>query len=139
LMSRAVRPRIVWLGKDTATGLFRNREVDGVDATEDISVVYFGAELFFANVGTFRDSVLTEVDERSPRAVVIDAEAITDIDTTAVDELVKLSDELASRDITLVFARLEHAAGKALESGGLELEDRQFGRVEQALEALIEQ
>ncbi|MCL1601769.1 MAG: sodium-independent anion transporter [Actinomycetia bacterium] len=136
LMSRAVRPRIVWLGKDSNSGLFRNRKEDGVDATEGISVVHFGAELFFANVGTFRDSVLDEVDERRPRAVVIDAEAITDIDTTAADEVVKLVDELASRDVTVVFARLQDPARAVLVSGGLEMNDRDFGRVELAVEAL---
>ena len=138
LMSRAVRPRILWLGKDSKSGLFRSREQDGVDATQDISIVHFGAELFFANVGSFRDSVLAEVDERNPRAVVIDAEAITDIDTTAADEIVKLADELALKDVTLVFARLEGPAKSALESGGLDMADRDFGRVERAIEALTD-
>jgi len=136
LMSRAIRPRISWLGKDPVSGLFRDREEDGIDATRDISIVHFGAELFFANVGSLRDSVLAEVEERHPRAVVIDAEAMTDIDTTAVDEFVKLIDELASQDVELVFARLRKPARLALESGGIDMDGRDFGRVERAVEAL---
>jgi high affinity sulfate transporter 1 len=136
LMSRAVRPRIVWLGKDSASGLFHNRESDGVDATHDISVVQFGAELFFANVGSFRDSVLAEVDARHPRAIVIDAEAITDIDTTAADEVVNLDNDLESQGVALVFARLQEPARQALEAAGLDLHEREFGRVERAVEGL---
>jgi len=138
LMSRAVRPRTIWLGKDSSSGLFRRREEGGVDAIHDISIVHFGAELFFANVGSFRDSVLTEVDERHPRAVVIDAEAITDVDTTAADEIVKLADKLALQDVTLVYARLQDPAKSALESGGLDMSDRDIGRVERAIEALTD-
>jgi SulP family sulfate permease len=139
LMSRAVRPRIMWLGKDSTSGRFRNRDDDRVDVKTDISVMHFGAELFFANVGSFRDSVIAEVDERGPRAVVIDAEAITDIDTTAVDELVKLHAELASRDVMLAFARLGDPARQALESGGLDMSDHDFGRIESAIETLANQ
>jgi len=139
LMARAIRPRILWLGKDPVSGLFRNRDEDGIDVTRNVSVIHFGAELFFANVGSLRDSVLAEVDERHPRAVVIDAEAMTDIDTTAVDELVKLTDELASQDVILAFARLRDPARLALESGGLDLHERNFGHVGQAIEGLSNQ
>ena len=136
LMSRAVRPRIVWLGRDQGSGLLVDRDDDGVDATSGIVVIQFGAELFFANVGSFRDAVLAEVDAGQPTAIVIDAEAITDIDTTAADELAKLHEELASRDVVLAVARLQEPARQAMKSAGLDLSDRDFVRVEDAVERL---
>ena len=136
LMSRAVRPRIVWLRRDQDSGALVDRDDDGVDATPDLAIVQFGAELFFANVGSFREAVLAEVGDRPIRAVVIDAEAITDIDTTAADELLKLRDELASRNVALAVARLQEPARQAMESAGLDLSDRDFARVEDAVEWL---
>jgi anti-anti-sigma regulatory factor len=113
-----------------------DRDDDGVAATPRIAVIQFGAELFFANVGSFRDAVLAEVDVGQPTAIVIDAEAITDIDTTAADELVRLHEELASRDVVLAVARLQEPARQAMKSAGLDLGDRDFGRVEDAVERL---
>lgn len=138
LMSRAVRPRIIWLARDPRSGLYRDREDEGVDITEGISVVHFGAELFFANVGSFRETVLAEVDERHPKAVVIDAEAITDIDTTAADEILKLHDELESRNVIIAFARLPEPVRNGLMLGGYDLEGRDFTHVDLAVEALAE-
>jgi high affinity sulfate transporter 1 len=70
----------------------------------------FDAPLFFANGEMFRRRVLRLVDEADPpvRWVVIAAEPITDIDTTAVTSLVRLQDELHERGIELGFAELKH-------------------------------
>ena len=55
----------------------------------------FDAPLFFANARTFRDQIrrLAAVDPR-PRWILIAAEPITDVDTTAADMLVDLDEEL---------------------------------------------
>ncbi len=136
LMSRAVRPRIVWLGTDQDSGRLVDRDRDDADTTPDIAVVQFGAELFFANVGSFRDAIFAEIEAGQPTAIVIDAEAITDIDTTAADELVKLHAELASLGVVLAVARLQEPARQAMESAGLDLSDRDFARVEEAIDSL---
>ncbi|GMQ94828.1 MAG: SulP family inorganic anion transporter [Acidimicrobiia bacterium] len=136
LMARAVRPRIVWLGRDASSGLFRNRDRAGVDDIADVSIVQFGGELFFANVGSLRDAVLAEVDERQPKAIVLDAEAVIDVDTTAADELVKLVGELASRDVLFAFARLRDPARHAIVSAGIEPGELGFVRIDEAVDAL---
>jgi MFS superfamily sulfate permease-like transporter len=55
----------------------------------------FDAPLFFANARTFRDQIrrLAATDPR-PRWIVIAAEPITDVDTTAADMLAELDEEL---------------------------------------------
>ena len=95
--------------------------------------------MFFANVWSFTGSVLNEVDEQHPKAVVINAEAITDIETTVSGELVKLLDELPWHNVMLAFARLQDPVGLTSESGGLDVNDRDCGRVECAIEGSANQ
>ena len=76
-----------------------------------IVIIRFDAPLFFANAGMFDDWVRSVVDaENGPvpvRHVVLAAEPITDIDSTAIDELVALDDHLAAAGIELVFAEMK--------------------------------
>ena len=136
LMRRAVRPRITWLAYDEPTGRFVDRGDASGDGGGDVSIVRFGAELFFANVGTLRDAVLQEVEDRSPSAIVFDAEAVTDIDTTAEDELRKLLDELEGGHVAYALARLQPGLRTGLELAGIDLSDRDFNRLTEAVEYL---
>ena len=71
-------------------------------------IVRFDAPLFFANGGMFDDYVRSVVDASDGvHTVILAAEPITDIDTTAIDELVELDDFLASRGIELVIAEMK--------------------------------
>ena len=69
----------------------------------------FDAPLFFANAEVFRDRLrerIAEADEPI-RWVVIAAEPITDVDTTAAAVLDEIKSELDRRGITLAFAELK--------------------------------
>jgi high affinity sulfate transporter 1 len=76
----------------------------------------FDAPLFFANARTFRDQIrrLAAVDPR-PRWILIAAEPITDVDTTAADMLVDLDDELNAAGTSLAFAELKEPVRAKLE------------------------
>jgi len=84
----------------------RGRHIPG------LVLLRFDAPLFFANGGAFarfvRGAVARSADE--VRWVAIAAEPITDIDTSAAEELVRLDDELAEHGIRLVFAELKGPA-----------------------------
>jgi len=69
----------------------------------------FDAPLFFANAEAFRDRIRERIEsaEVPVRWVVIAAEPITDVDTTAADVLDRLEADLAAEGITLVFAELK--------------------------------
>ncbi|MEV0355508.1 SulP family inorganic anion transporter [Nocardia sp. NPDC050697] len=72
-------------------------------------LVRFDAPLFFAN-GEIFDSYVRSVVARAPAPaewVVVAAEPITGMDTTAVDELVDLDRFLASKGIRLAFAEMK--------------------------------
>jgi MFS superfamily sulfate permease-like transporter len=93
-------------------------------------VIYrFDAPLFFANVKTFRDQVrrLARADP-PPSWIVIAAEPVTDVDTTASDVLTELDQELSAQGISLVFAELKDPVRRKIERYGLAraIEPRHF-------------
>jgi MFS superfamily sulfate permease-like transporter len=70
-------------------------------------VVYrWEAPLFFANAGLFRKQVRGLVREQNPAWVILQCEAITDIDVTAAEMLEQLDKELNASGIHMAFAEL---------------------------------
>jgi high affinity sulfate transporter 1 len=69
----------------------------------------FDAPLFFANAQYFADEIVASVDRRSTpvRRVVVAAEPITDIDSTAAEVIDDLLDRLKGREVELHFAELK--------------------------------
>jgi high affinity sulfate transporter 1 len=84
-------------------------------------VIYrFDAPLFFANAKTFRDEVRRLANsEPKPTWIVIAAEPVTDVDTTASDVLEELDETLNAQDISLVFAELKDPVRRKIERYGL--------------------
>jgi high affinity sulfate transporter 1 len=84
-------------------------------------VIYrFDAPLFFANATTFRDEVrrMARADP-PPRWILIAAEPVTDVDTTASDVLEDLDEALNAQGISLVFAELKDPVRERIERYGL--------------------
>jgi MFS superfamily sulfate permease-like transporter len=115
--------RKVWWPYQTTLG-----RVPGLDGHHDrqqhpnaeelpgLVIFRFDAPLLFANARTFRDQI-RRLAGASPRPlwIVIAAEPMTDIDTTAADMLEDLNEELNARGIFLVFAELKDPVRKKLE------------------------
>jgi len=70
----------------------------------------FGAPLFYANAGRFAEEIHTIVGTHSstqqPLWLVVDAEAITNVDYTAARVVIILHDELKQIGVALAFARV---------------------------------
>ncbi len=128
--------RRAWWPYETVLG-----RVDGLEGYHDIRsypearrlpglVIYrFDAPLFFANAKTFRDEVrrLAGAVPR-PRWIVVAAEPITDVDTTAADVLFDLDRMLDAQGTSLVFAELKDPVRRKIERYGLarEIEPKHF-------------
>jgi MFS superfamily sulfate permease-like transporter len=84
-------------------------------------VIYrFDAPLFFANARTFSEQITRlAAAEPPPKWILIAAEPISDIDTTAADMLTDLVDDLHGRGTQLVFAELKSLVRGKLEQYGL--------------------
>ncbi|NNC14021.1 SulP family inorganic anion transporter [Planctomonas sp. JC2975] len=86
-----------------------------------VVIVRFDAPLFFANGSSFSAFVRERTAAAGPgiHTVILAAEPITDIDTTAIDELVELDDSLAAKDIRLVFAEMKDPVKDMLRDFGV--------------------
>jgi high affinity sulfate transporter 1 len=102
--------------------------VDGMPGYHDVGsypdaeqlpgcVLYrFDAPLFFANARTFRDQVRRLArSEPRPVWIVVAAEPITDVDTTAADMLQDLDEALNAKGVSLVFAELKDPVREKIE------------------------
>ena len=68
----------------------------------------FDAPLFFANARTFREQIRALVrSDPPPSWIIVAAEPITDVDTTAADMLRDLDEDLNEQGIHLVFAEMK--------------------------------
>jgi len=119
--------RRAWWPYDTQLG-----RVEGLAGYHDVHsypqaehlpglVIYrFDGPLFFANATTFRDEVrrMAKADP-PPTWILIAAEPMTDVDTTASDVLEELDEALNDQGISLVFAELKDPVRRKIERYGL--------------------
>jgi high affinity sulfate transporter 1 len=119
--------RRAWWPYDTelgrVTGLEGYHDVHSYPQAEHLPglVIYrFDGPLFFANTTTFRDEVrrLARADP-PPIWILIAAEPMTDVDTTASDVLEELDEALNAQGISLVFAELKDPVRRKIERYGL--------------------
>lgn len=93
----------------------------GRELTELPGVVVFRweAPLFFANSGMFSDQVRRLVRERRPAWVILQCEAVTDIDVTAAGMLERLDNELNAKGVHLAFVELRSRLRQLVHDYGL--------------------
>jgi MFS superfamily sulfate permease-like transporter len=118
---RAWRPYHTELGRvEGLQGYHDVRSYPDASRLPGLVIYRFDAPLFFANAKNFRDAVrrMAEADPR-PRWILIAAEPVTDIDTTASDVLQELDEDLNAQGISLVFAELKDPVRRKIERYGL--------------------
>jgi len=105
---RSWRPHSAVLGKNGKDGyqdIDTHTEAKPIDG---LLIIRWDAPLFFANANIFRDLVrrLVKETEPTPFWVIITAEPMTDVDSTAADMLVDLDLELNANGRHLIFAEV---------------------------------
>jgi high affinity sulfate transporter 1 len=81
-----------------------------------------GGELFFASIGHLDEGLKAAVASSRPPAkhVLLDADSVDFIDTSACDALLNTFKELQSRGITFAFARVRDEVRERMRVGGIE-------------------
>jgi high affinity sulfate transporter 1 len=107
--------RRVWWPYQTVLGRPQNvagyhdlRRYPDAERLPGLVMFRFDAPLIFANARVFRDQIrrLARTDP-PPRWIMIAAEPITDVDTTAADMLEDLDADMNARGVSLVFAEMK--------------------------------
>ncbi len=119
---RAWRPHDAVLGRaDGLKGYHDLTRYPNAKQVPGLLIFRWDAPLFFANADTFRARIIELVDgAKIPITwVVVAAEPIIDVDTTAAEMLEELDTELATRGAELAFAELKDPVRDRLERYGL--------------------
>jgi high affinity sulfate transporter 1 len=115
-------PHQTELGRTEGTsGLHDVRRHPDAEVLPGLVVYRFDAPLIFANARMFSEAIRGLVtDGRELRWIVIAAEPVTDVDTTAADMLVDLDEWLNARSVSLAFAEVKDPVREKIQRYELE-------------------
>jgi len=101
-------------------GYHDTRMYPHADQIPGLVIYRFDGPLIFANANIFRDEIrhLRHADP-PPKWIIVAAEPITTVDTTAADMLEALDQELEAKGINLVFAEMKDAVRKEIRDYGM--------------------
>jgi len=121
-------------------GWHDTRRYPDAEQIPGLLIVRWSAPLFFANANQFRDRIreLVKTTTPEPRWVLVAAEPMTDIDTTAAAMLADLDLELNAAGIHLAFAELQSEVRDTIVRYGLLQtidEGHLYGSVKEGVEA----
>lgn len=119
---RQWRPHDAILGRaEGVKGYHDLARYPGARQVPGLVLFRWDAPLFFANADLFRERVLAAIEaaETTVRWVVIAAEPIIDVDTTAAEMIQELDDVLALRGVDLAFAEMKDPVKDCLHRYGL--------------------
>lgn len=122
LLRRVARPHDAVLG--FVPGLAGMHDVDDYPEAHGLPglLVYrYDSPLFFANAEDFHRRLFEAFHgaDPQPRWVVLNVEAVVEIDTTAADVLTRLHTELTALDVVLGLARVKQNLRRDLDAAGL--------------------
>ena len=121
ILARASRPRWAILGRTKDAGsddiAYQSLEAHPEGKTVPGLLIFrFDADLFFANANVFADDVREAISasKTKPQVVLLDAESISDIDSTAVGVMRDLIAELRAEGIEVWAARIKTRVSEML-------------------------
>jgi high affinity sulfate transporter 1 len=120
---RASHPHGSVLGQVPGTEAYRNVERHPEALTFPGLLIWRpGGDLFFASIGHLGDGLKTALAASHPptKHVLVDAEAVNQLDISACDALLSIIQELQGQGITFAFARVRDHVRARMRRGGVE-------------------
>lgn len=127
VMYESSRPHYAVLGQLPGTPSFRNieRYPDAITFPDKL-IIRYDENLYFGNAEHFIKTLNDELAKRpDTRAIILNASAITLIDSTALEKLGHLIDNLHKRNIDLIFTNLRGPTRDLFDKSGI---TKQIGR-----------
>ncbi len=138
---RTMSPRLVEVGRHEDTTL-RNASRFDLATSDTVSIFRYDGDLYFANAGYLEGKLLNLIAEKPDlKVVILDIEAVDQLDSTGEEMLKNLFDRLESAGIDLYIARGKRHIIQAFERSGLYLhigEERFFRQRTDAVKAAKE-
>ncbi|MFC2109391.1 SulP family inorganic anion transporter [Bacteroidota bacterium] len=107
MIYRTSKPHIAILGNVKGSDYYKNisRFESDVIEREDLLIIRFDAQLYFGNKDYFNESILRLIrQKKNIKGIIINAEAINYIDSSANFMLLKLIEELQSKSIKVIIS-----------------------------------
>ncbi len=108
LVYRVSKPHMAILGRIQDTDYFKNvnRFSEDIQERKDLLILRFDAQLFFGNQAYFKRELLKHMDAKGTdlKAVILNAEAINYIDSSAIEMLKKFITDLHDKEIQFLLA-----------------------------------
>ncbi|MDG1811619.1 MAG: solute carrier family 26 protein [Polaribacter sp.] len=122
LIFRTSKPYVAVLGAVPDSDFYKNKErFKNVVIEDNLLVLRFDAQLFFANASYFRDNLddLASKKGEQLKLIVLDAESINRVDSTGVDMLMERIQFYKKKGITIYFAGVKGPVRDALFRAGI--------------------
>jgi SulP family sulfate permease len=122
LIYKTTKPHMAVLGNVPGTHFYRNiKRFNDLVIQDEILIVRFDAQLYFANIQFFKDNLKEFAQEKGPdlKLLIIDGESLNDLDSSAVFALDEIHKYFTSKGITLVFTGLKGPVRDSLVKSGL--------------------
>ena len=123
IIFKTTRPHVAVLGRVPNTIFYRNMErFDQLEERKDILIVRFDAQMYFANSNFLRDNIeeLVALKGDGIRALIINAESINDIDSSAILAIEEILTDLNNKQIELFFSGVKGPVRDAMALGKLD-------------------
>jgi SulP family sulfate permease len=122
MIYRSTKPHYAVLGRFPDSKVFRNVErFENLIVRADILIIRYDADLYFANISHFIDSIKKEVSNKGDKLklVILQSNSIAHIDSTAYQALSELIMELDQQKILFYFSDMIGPTRDFLEKAGM--------------------
>lgn len=108
MVYRTSKPHFAVLGKIKNSDYYRNikRFEEDIEIREDLLIVRFDSQLYFGNINYFKNQMRQFINLKGPqlKGIILNAEAINYIDSTAIGTLSNLIREIHDKNIAFFIA-----------------------------------
>ncbi|MBI5665113.1 MAG: SulP family inorganic anion transporter [Nitrospirae bacterium] len=114
----SMTPRIVVLTRDQRSEIFVNAETTKKPVCPQILYILPDFSIYFANAEFVREQIMQKVREKKDclKYVLMDMEMVNKIDTTGVDELKNLVEDMNKEGVALALANVKTPVNEVLQS-----------------------
>ncbi|RLD79279.1 MAG: sodium-independent anion transporter, partial [Bacteroidetes bacterium] len=110
LIYKSTKPHMAVLGNVPNTHFYRNiKRFKNLSVKDEVLIVRFDAQLYFANTTYFKDKLMELVAEKGNKLkfLIIDGESINALDSSAIYALDEIFDKISEKGMDIAFSGLK--------------------------------